>query len=448
MSFRSTKTPFKYMKQFKAIAMDWEYFSSLSDEGELYCLSEQQVYIILAQADYVGWLTRWYNTEDITQTTVDRVKSDLMEALMSCVDVSILVDQAALNLVDSVTTKQLASQALRDALEAEYDGDPTSINPDAPTTDFGSSGDRLDALCAGLMAFVYQFARNQTDSVRAGQVGGLIAVSLVAALLIPGLNVFFLVGASIAVLLGLGTIGVTTEVAIQALTDTEALDNVVCYMRDVLKSQGVSEANWSSCLNTYPFGTGSHEAIVADFLKACLADNYLTILNILGASYAGVTTGEIVPECPCDPEAYIYQWDFNVSDGGWEVLGAGQGTYSGGAWVMQAFTAVTAYVGVQIGKGIPSTANVTSMEVDLEDVVLGANVGGRVVDASAGVVSDPSLTLAGDNTYFIDIVQTSGTLILVARASNGDYTGSGLLKKVRVYGTASSLPAFTGGAFI
>jgi len=443
-----TQTLFKYMNNFKAVAADWEYFSTLSDEGQLYCLSEQQVYVILVQLEYVGWLTRWYNTEDITQTTVDRVKSDLMEALMSCVDVQILVDQAALNLVDSVTNKQLESQLLRDALEAEYDGDPTSINPSAPTTDFGSSGDRLDALCAGLMAFVYQFARSQADSVRAGQVGGLIAVALIAALLIPGLNVFFLVGASVAVLLGLGTIGVTTEVAIQALTDTEALDDVVCLMRDRLKSQSVTEAHWNAVLNTYPFGTGTHQAIVADFIKACLPQNYLTILNILGKGYDAVMAGEIVPECPCDPEAYIYQWDFGVSNGGWEVLGVNQGTYNGSAWEMQSFTATTQYVGVQIGIGVPSDGNITTLEADLEDVVLGAAGAGRVVDATAGVVSDATATLAGDNTYVIDIVQTSGTLIFVARASNGDFVGSGLLTKIRVYGTASSLPPFTGGAFI
>lgn len=296
---RSTKTPFQYMKQFKAVAADWEYFASLSDEGQLYCLSDQQIYVLLVQLEYVGWLTRWYNTDDITQTTVDRVKSDLMEALMSCVDVSILVDQANENLITQVTNRAIQSQLLRDALAEEYTGDPTSINPAAPTTDFGSSGDRYDALCAGLMAFVYQFARAQADSVRAGQIGGLAAISLIAALLIPGLNIFFLVGASIAVLLGLGTVGVTTEVAIQALTDTDALDAVVCCMRENLKDAAVSEANWLTALGGCDFEVGSREQIVADFLTPMLSDNYLTILNILGQAYTGVINGEQLPECPC-----------------------------------------------------------------------------------------------------------------------------------------------------
>lgn len=301
MSIRSTKTPFKYMKQFKAFAGDYEYLLTLSDVGELYCLTEQQVYAINVQLDYIGWLTRWYNTDDITQTTVDRLKADIAEALMSCVDVTILIDQANANLITTTVNRALQSQALRDDLEAMYDGNPTSINPNAPTTNFGSSGDRYDALCAGLMAFVYQFARAQADSVRAGQVGGLAAIALIAALLIPGLNIFFLVGASIAVLIGLGTVGVTTEVAIQALTDTEALNNVVCCMRDAMRFDAVSQANFEASLSACAFTVGSHEQIIADFIGPTLGDNYLTILNILGQAYTGVIDGEELPECPCEP---------------------------------------------------------------------------------------------------------------------------------------------------
>lgn len=293
------------MRQFKAVAMDYEYYLTLLDEGQLYCLTDRQIYILLVQLEYVGWLTRWYNTSDISQNTVELIKSDLMEALMSCVDVSILVDQAELNLVDSVANKAIESQALRDILEDRYDGSPTSINPNAPTTDFGSTGDRYDALCAGLTAFVYQFARNQADSVRAGQVGALLSVALIAGLLIPGLNFFLIVGASISVLLGLGIIGVSTETAITALTDRDALDAVICYMRGVLKDQSVTEANWNACLDSYPFTTGSNAAIVSDFIKACLPSNYLTILNILGQAYTGTINGDDMPACPCGAPQYF-----------------------------------------------------------------------------------------------------------------------------------------------
>lgn len=302
-----TKRPFghgdiRHMGNFKANAADYAYYLSLSDEGRLYCLTDRQVYALQVQLDYIGWMTRWYNVEDITQTTLQYIRADIEERLMSCVDVQILVDQANENLITTVTNRAIQSQVLRDVLEARYDGTPTSINADAPTStwSYGGSGDGKSALCSALMAFVYQAARAQADSVRAGQVGGLAAVALVAALLIPGLNVFFLAGAAIAVLLGLGTIGVTTEVAIQALTDTAALDEVVCYMRDQLQAASVNATTWNNSLNSYPFGTGTHAAIVADFLKSSLASNYLPFLNIIGTGYGAVTTDQAVPECPCD----------------------------------------------------------------------------------------------------------------------------------------------------
>jgi len=354
------------MSNFKAVAADYAYFASLSEEGRLYCLSDRQVYILLVQCEYIGWITRWYNTDDITKKTVELIQADVMGALMSCVDVSILIDQANLNLVDSVTHNQIESQRLRDILESEYiPDDPTSINPSAPTTDFGSTGDRYDALCSGLTAFVYQFARAQADSARAAQVGGLAAVALVALLLIPGLNFFFVVGASIAVALGLGTIGVSLETAIAALTDTTALGNVICFMRDTLKDQDVTEANWTACLDTYPFGVGTHEAIVADFIKACLPQNYLTILNILGQAYDGTLNGDAMPECPCEPDT----WSHTFPDGdGWsaftlETFEGATTTESGGTLIGATNTAGTA---VFINFGITVDADVQNVAVTIE----------------------------------------------------------------------------------
>lgn len=223
-----------------------------------------------------------------------------IEVPMPCCDEVAELD--ALYTTNQVTMRAIQSQALRDGLEAIYDGTPTSINPQAPTTTWSYSGsdDGKAALCAALMAFVYQAARAQAESVRAGQIIGLASIGLIAGLLIPGLNIFFLAGAAIAVLLGLGTVGVTTEVAIAALTDTSALDEVVCYMRDQLDGAAVSASTWGGSLDSYPFAGGSHAAIVADFLKASLASNYLPFLNIIGTGYQGVTDDDTLPECPCD----------------------------------------------------------------------------------------------------------------------------------------------------
>jgi len=261
---------------------------------------------------------------------------------MSCVDVSILVDQANENLITTVVNRAIQSQTLRDIYEAEYTpGDPTSINPNAPTTTWSYSNTEQGdiALCAALMAFVYQFARSQADSVRAGQVGGLAAIALIAVLLTPGFNIFFLVGAAIAVLAGLGTVGVTTETAISALTDTTALDEVVCCMKENIKNASVSEATWAASLGGCGFTPGSNAQIVADFLGATLASNYLTFLDFMGTAYVGAGAEEAMPECPCaDPPPCADGQEFLTGHTGWPDTGqtkwySGEGmgpTHAGG----------------------------------------------------------------------------------------------------------------------
>lgn len=416
---------FRHMSQFKAVAADWEYFLSLSDEGNLYCLSDRQVYILLVQCEYIGWLTRWYNTADITQKTVELVQSEVMNSLMSCVDVSVLISQAELNLVDSTTNKAIESQALRDILEDRYDGTPTSINPNAPTVNFGSSGDRNEALCAGLMAFVYQFARAQADSVRAGQVGGLLAVAAIAALLIPGLNFFYIVGASIAVLLGLGTIGVTTEVAIAALTDTDALDLVVCHMRDTLDAQAVTQANWNACLNTYPFAPGSNAAIVADFIKSTLPDNYLTILNILGQAYTGVIDGDPLPACPCTPPDPACV-EFLSGMNGWSI-NQDIGTYVAGQGFASELVSGNYYMYVQTSTVVSD--NIYRVRLTYSTPVTHLQLS-RTNGASPRVipVGTPSTTITFDSTTiagWTNLVGTGGLRIV-------SYNDSGMTVSTRL----------------
>lgn len=306
---------FRNMGDFKAIALDYEFWLSNGTDGALYCLDQRDISILLALCEYVGWFTRWINTEDTSAAEIRAIQGELTLKLMSCVDIQVLIDQAKLTANREATNQLLQSQAIRDILADEYDGTPTSINPSAPTTDFGSTGDRYDALCAAITAFVYKFAENQSNVIRLNEIGGLAAVGLIAALLIPGLNVFLVVGAGIAVLLGSGVIGVSSEVAIAALTDQTALGDVICFMRDTLKAESVTEANWNACLDSYPFTTGSHQAIVADFIKAALADNYLPVLDMLGQGYDSVVAGDQLPECPCAPSDL------------WEIVTCGYGTF-------------------------------------------------------------------------------------------------------------------------
>jgi len=275
--------------------------------------------------------------------------------------------QGKLQVTRDVTQQQITSQQLRDKYAEEYDGSPTSINPNAPTTDFGSTGDRFDALCAALMAFVYQFARGQVQAVVAGDVGAFALLAGAAILLIPGLNIFYAIGASIALLVGGGLVGVTTAAAIEALTDTAALNNVVCFLRDTLKSQAVTEAHWSSVLDSYPFSVGSHEAIICDFIKPTLASNYFTILDMLGQAYEGTINGEPLPECPCTPEPIEVCYNFVPSKDGWESIvtpggfawyyaGQGWGPESGQFAIEKTITDTITSVTVTFSEPVPQCA--------------------------------------------------------------------------------------------
>lgn len=321
---------FRRMKDFKAIALDHAFWLSNTTDSALYCLNQRDIYVLLAMCEYVGWWTRWYNTDDTSPTEILALQGELTEKLMNCVDISVLVDQGKLRLSRDVQQQQIESQGLRDRYDDEYDGSPTSINPDAPTTNFGSSGDRLDALCRALVAYVYQAANAQVQALVAGDVTAFALLSAAAILLIPGLNLFYIAGAALALIAGGGIIGVTTGTAIDALTDTDALGRVVCYMRDQLKAQSVSQANFAAVLNTYPWASGSHEAIIADFLKGQLGTNYLAMLDMLGQAYSGVINGQPLPECPCVVELCL---DFMSGDQGVTPAFTGSAVRTnGGGW--------------------------------------------------------------------------------------------------------------------
>lgn len=351
-----------------------------------------------------------------------------IEVPMPCCDdlTQAILEQDAMYTADQTPQRAVQSKALRDALEAVYDGSPTSINPAAPTTNFGSSGDRYDALCAGLMAFVYQFARGQTDSVRAGQIVGLATIALAAALLIPGLNFFFIVGASIALVAGLGTVGVTTEVAITALTDKSALDNVVCCMRDALRFDAVSEANWLTALNACSFAPGSNEQIVADFILPTLSDNYLTILNILGEAYTGVTGGATLPECPCEPPPAEcpdgHFQNYQANNGGMTPYVSRAKYVVGQGWTIGDLPASPSRISIygNISPQILRAKLVTSSDVGVFRIYKST---GGVLGSQIGVTTTPVIS-GGVYTWTIPTVTAyAGTEVAFDTGSSGSYAG-------------------------
>lgn len=151
---------------------------------------------------------------------------------------------------------------------------------------------------------------------------------------------------------------------------------------------------------------------------------------------------------------YVYQWDFAASDGDWFLNGTNQGVYTSSGWEFEYFVAgPTSYVGAQIKATVPATASITSIQVDLTEVILGQAGSGQLTFANVATTTAPMTqpTLAGEKTYTFDVTQDDSEIIVVARASSltgAGATGSGIVKRVRVYGENATLPAFTGGAFL
>lgn len=420
------------MSDFKATAIDYTYYLTLLDEGRLYCLTDRQIYILLTQLDYVGWLTRWYNTEDITQTEVGFIRSELELALLSCVDISILVDQGKLNLTRSVQQQQIESQALRDIYQDRYDGSPTSINPNAPTDNFGDTGDRYDALCAALMAFVYQFAKGQIEALIAGDIAAFALLVGAALLLIPGLNLFYIAGAALFLAGGIGIIGVTTEVAIAALSDSSALDQVVCYMRDTLKDQDVTQENFETCLDSYPFTVGSYPAIVADFLKATLSQNYLPFLDMLGQAYSGILDGQTLPSCPCD-EGWSKTFNFALGDEGWTI---NVGAYTAAVGIQNPGSGGFPYtVDLSLGVTWPSGSALTTIDVEASSTTADAGAfRGVYYPGTANPAQTGYTGNTGDYTMSF-IANNANPPTIAAQVSNNMIPGTNIIKSITLTGT-------------
>lgn len=205
------------------------------------------------------------------------------------------------NMVNYQTSIREAERIQAD-YAAEYTGDPSSINPDAPDDNFnGDSSDNRDlALCAASAAYVRYFAAAKIRQLDLVYGGVFTALSLLL-ILIPGFGWAMALGLGIA--LGGATLiaGVSYSAAKTALNDSGALDEVSCCMADTLTGLANTEANFSTALDACGFTPGSNSAIVRDFIDASLDSNYLTFQDYLGTAYKAINDGEPVV-CPCDTD--------------------------------------------------------------------------------------------------------------------------------------------------
>jgi len=306
-------------KQWRALVYDYDaMLEGIGDGSKLYCLTNFQAMWLQQNVDYFRWKTRWNNLS--VDSNELGVQADALElALMTCIDIQPYMLAFNYN--------QIVIQVLSE-YDALYDaGGIPDLNPNTPT-DFYSGDDsdeRLNALCTACNIYVRSYASNWLTTAQA-----VLGVTIVIGIALS----ISIVGGIIAgtVLAGLALI---TQVAMDAMQDEDALDNVVCCMYNALNEAVVNQANFEASLDACGFGGGTNEAIIRDLIASDLDqfNNWLSFLNSLGDSYVLAQVG--VFSCPCF-DIWTSFLDFTTDDlmtlsaGQWEDGVGYKTTFTGG----------------------------------------------------------------------------------------------------------------------
>lgn len=210
----------------------------------------------------------------------------------------------------------IGENAARDAI---YDGNPTDIDPDAPTGNFADGdADRRTALCMAIREYVYSqtWRRGNAECARLGIVAALATVG------------GFLIGGPLGAIIGGAIVGVSVYDCSQweaALTDTDGLNEAICAIFGQFNGLPVTEANFNAVMSDISGGN----AQIIDTLEmgANSHDNYLYFLDLLGNAYRQAQAGAS-DDCTC-AETCEVTFDWRVSaynavvDLGYRVAGEG-----------------------------------------------------------------------------------------------------------------------------
>ncbi|MEM2002553.1 MAG: hypothetical protein QXT77_07920 [Candidatus Methanomethylicaceae archaeon] len=269
-------------------------------------LTRGQATALLSLVEPLRWKRRWVDAEAWNQDDMDAWVSDLQYRLMSrCGGESVDCCDQIIQITNSININLTSINNFQRV--TVYDGSPSSVHPEAPTTTFADSVDRRTALCLaiqryiGSQAYAAMMQRCSADAIAAilATAGGLLIGGPLGA--IAG---GIVVGAAIADCAGW-----------QALfEDDAALKDTACKLYQALNGLAVSQANFETALSSL---TGSAlDGLIAQ--GAGELTNYLYFLDLLGAGYVQALAGAEADCCPlrdCEPQ----EWDFTVSAYDWLI---------------------------------------------------------------------------------------------------------------------------------
>lgn len=223
---------------------------------------------------------------------------------------------------DRVTVGEYQAEQQRHILENQrllelYDGSTTSVDPDAPTTDF-DWGDDLgeEALCTAVWAWVRKVVYDTFVqlAILAGIAGLIGGFGWLAGL--PGI----ILGAIVSLVAGL-----SAAVAQAAFSDLEAQRLIACQLVEALKGVAITKANWTAAIAALTSATTNQGTVVGELKANSTTDSHwVYFLKLLGASRRYVEAGKT--DCPCQDECEFF-YDFRlyvpdnveISQGFWEA---------------------------------------------------------------------------------------------------------------------------------
>lgn len=424
-------------KAFRAITYDYDILSTYGDNARLYCLTDFQAGWLLSNADYMRWQTRWTDCP-CTQSELDAMKAELEYNLMNCLD----FDPYQMTFV----YEQNVNDKL-DQLQLAYDVDGIAgLNPETPTDFYDGDGstERLDALCMACEGYVTSYLNNWLRTAR----------TLLGLTFLLGLAIVVNPLVGIIACLVVGGLAFVSQVAIDAVSDPVAVENIICCMYNSLIGDDVTQANFITCLDGCFFDVGSNEAIIRDIIASDLSieKNWLAFLEQLGKSMSLMLAG-VVYDCPCTvTPTFNHFFDFTIDQQGFAIFNDGlvsgsRGTYVGATGFVAANNRSGAYRRSADIRISFTTRTITRMILtyDLTKGSYNAVENGLEVRASGvgGTLlnNSPSFVNGNGQDFDTGVFSNPSTQlqvgIVTSRQSTASYSGSALLLSLYVEGIGS-----------
>lgn len=296
--------PSRYTKKdWKAKLYDYDRAITTPTGSALYCLSDQEVELLLANVEYLRWPTRYYSP---TQVTIDpskilyianEIERSLMSSSCGCGGGCSCQSSNALDVLVSI---EYARQ------DAET---PGSYAPNMPDTAYDQSTvdttseamtQRGQALCLAVDQYVNRIIQ---EMILRGQAAGAV-LSVLGGLV----SVFLPMAGFVISVIGGGLIAL-----VESLDNNEqAIKDVKCCMLNGLKGVPITEANFALALGACGFSFGSDEAQLSAIVNANNQDsrNFRAFNVLLGTAFPSV--GE--DNCAFCDEGWCYLLDFTTDD--------------------------------------------------------------------------------------------------------------------------------------